>query len=175
VDIARPDDLGPGTGVAARIASSSSHKERAMQTLPPAAVSAGTPLEGTRAIEDAASIGPGLLSASTLTGNNVVNPAGDTLGEIEEIMLDVQRGRIAYVVMASGGFLGIGEKLFAIPWNALVLDTDRRVFVLDVDKEHFKTAPGFEKAHWPTQLNGGEAWHRDLHAFYRTQVYWEKS
>ncbi|MEF7614844.1 PRC-barrel domain-containing protein [Aquincola sp. MAHUQ-54] len=145
-----------------------------MQTMPPDG-GTGARIQGIEPLQDAAGAGPALLTASTLTGNNVVNLAGDTLGEIEEIMLDVQRGSIAYAVMASGGFLGIGEKRFAIPWSALVLDADRHVFVLDVDKSHFDTAPGFDKTHWPTQLNGGEAWHRDVHAFYRTPVYWEKS
>jgi sporulation protein YlmC with PRC-barrel domain len=135
----------------------------------------GARIEGTDAFRDSSGPGPEMMTASTLTGNNVVNLAGDELGEIEEIMLDVRRGAIAYAVMSSGGFLGIGEKLFAIPWSQLTLDTDRHVFVLDVPKDHFKDAPGFDKDNWPTQLNGGENWHRDVHAFYRTPVYWEKS
>lgn len=65
-------------------------------------------------------------------------------------MIDVPRGRVAYAVMASGGFLGIGERLFALPWSALSLDPDRECFVVDADKERFKQAPGFDKDHWPS-------------------------
>ena len=99
------------------------------------------------------------MTAATLTGNTVVNTADETLGKIEEIMLDVPGGRIAYAVMSSGGFLGLGEKLFAIPWGALTLDTNRECFVLDARAETFENAPGFDKDHWPTQA-GDLQWHR---------------
>jgi uncharacterized protein YrrD len=57
--------------------------------------------------------GPRLMTADTLTGDKVINLQGETLGKIAEIMLDVPRGRVAYAVMSAGGFLGMGEKLFA--------------------------------------------------------------
>jgi sporulation protein YlmC with PRC-barrel domain len=115
--------------------------------------------------------GPRLMTASTLTGDKVINRSGDTLGELEEIMIDVPRGRVAYAVMSAGGVLGVGQKLFAIPWHALVLDTDRRCFILDAGTERFRDAPGFDKEHWPEQAD--EQWHRDLHAYYRAPLYWE--
>ena len=64
-------------------------------------------------------------------------------------MLDVRSGCVAYAVLASGGFLGMGDKLLAIPWGALTLDAERKCFILDVDKETLKNAPGFDKDHWP--------------------------
>src|SRR5690348_29699 len=63
-----------------------------------------------------------VLSAATLTGDRVRNPAGEDLGKVEEIMIDVASGRVAYVVVSFGGFLGIGDKLFAVPWRALSLN-----------------------------------------------------
>jgi len=143
------------------------HTSRAV---PPQA-SGGARIEGHGLYDDTSGPGPQLMTAGTLSSDKVVNRAGESLGEIEDIMLDVGRGRIAYAVMGSGGFLGLGEKLFAIPWNALTLDTDRHCFVLDVAKEHFRNAPGFDKAHWPE--SAGEEWHREVHAFYRTPLYWE--
>ena len=89
------------------------------------------------------------MAASSFEGEPVVNLQGETLGEIEDIMLDVRSGRIAYIVLSVGGLLGIGEKYFAIPWHALTLDTDRKCFVLDADKERLKNAPGFDKERWP--------------------------
>lgn len=115
--------------------------------------------------------GPRLMTAATLTGDKVVNREGDTLGEIEEVMLDVPLGRIAYVVMSAGGALGVGRKLFAVPWHALVLDTDRRCFILDAAPERFRDAPGFDAEHWPEQAD--ERWHRDLHTWFRAPLYWE--
>ena len=75
---------------------------------------------------------PRVLSASTINGDAVVNSNGDKLGQIEELMIDLDNGRVAYAVLSFGGFLGIGDKLFAIPFEALQLDTENHRFVLDV-------------------------------------------
>ncbi|MGE5450763.1 MAG: PRC-barrel domain-containing protein [Acidobacteriota bacterium] len=116
--------------------------------------------------------GPRLMTANTLEGNPVLNRQGDTLGKISEIMLDVPRGRIAYAVMSSGGFLGMGDKLFALPWKALTLDTVRKCFVMDADKARFENAPGFDKDHWPTDA-GFDGLGSEIHRFWGTAVYWE--
>ncbi|MED5618999.1 PRC-barrel domain-containing protein [Ideonella sp. BN130291] len=131
----------------------------------------GAHIQGSGLHSNMSGPGPRLMTASTLTGDKVINRSGDTLGELEEIMIDVPRGRVAYAVMSAGGVLGVGQKLFAIPWHALVLDTDRRCFILDAGAERFKDAPGFDKEHWPEQAD--EQWHRDLHAYYRAPLYWE--
>lgn len=75
--------------------------------------------------------GPNVMAASTLVGNEVLTADGDHVGRISDIMLDVRSGRIAYAVLATGGFLGVGDTLREIPWNALTLDTDDKCFVLD--------------------------------------------
>ncbi|MGA0583010.1 MAG: PRC-barrel domain-containing protein, partial [Castellaniella sp.] len=79
--------------------------------------------------------GPDLMGASTLNGNDVFNHRGENLGDIKEIMLDMSSGQVAYAVLSYGGFLGMGEKLFAVPWNALTLDTANKRFTLAIDKE----------------------------------------
>jgi sporulation protein YlmC with PRC-barrel domain len=109
----------------------------------------GARIVGNAHLDDHSGPGPEVMAASSFEGEAVINHQGETLGEIEEIMLDVRSGRIAYVVLAVGGLLGIGEKYFAIPWQALTLDTDRKCFVLDADKDRLKEAPGFDKQHWP--------------------------
>ncbi|MNL50725.1 PRC-barrel domain protein [compost metagenome] len=110
------------------------------------------------------------MAASTLEGNDVYNSAGEDLGSIKEIMIDVPRGRVAYAVLSRGGVLGIGDKLFAIPWKALTLDTDRKCFVLDIDEETLKNAPGFDKDNWPSMAD--ETWARNLHTYYKQDIYW---
>lgn len=90
-----------------------------------------------------------VLTAKTITGDSVVNEKGETLGTIEDIMLNIRTGKIEYVVMSFGGFLGFGEKFFAIPFNALRLDTKNEKFVLNYSKDVFEKAPGFDKDHWP--------------------------
>jgi sporulation protein YlmC with PRC-barrel domain len=90
-----------------------------------------------------------ILTATSLIGDRVENRQGEHLGRIKDIMLDMQRGNIAYVVLEYGGFMGMGEKLFAIPFIDLDLDQTQQKFMLDVDKEQLDRAPGFDKDHWP--------------------------
>jgi sporulation protein YlmC with PRC-barrel domain len=94
---------------------------------------------------------------SVLVGKKVENRQGENLGKIEELAVDVQNGKIAYAVLSFGGFLGLGDKLFAIPWNALTLKPDQRpddqIFIFDVSKERLKSAPGFDKNAWPDTAN----------------------
>lgn len=114
--------------------------------------------------------GPEVMAASTLTGDDVVNRQGDNLGTIKEIMIEVSSGRVAYAVVSSGGFLGIGDKLFAIPWSALTLDVDRKCFILDVDAERLKQAPGFDKDNWPSMADS--TWASEVHEYYGQRNYW---
>ncbi|MEO7497468.1 MAG: PRC-barrel domain-containing protein [Massilia sp.] len=115
---------------------------------------------------DSAGPGPALMGADTLIGDSVVNGEDDNLGDIKEIMLDMRNGQVAYAVLAFGGFLGMGEKLFAVPWQALQLDTVNKRFVLNVDKERLKNAPGFNADAWPDMSDVG--WANQIHTFYGT-------
>lgn len=110
--------------------------------------------------------GPATMGAATLIGNDVYNTKEEDLGDIKEIMLDVQTGKVNYAVLSFGGFLGMGEKLFAVPWGALKLDPVNERFILDVDKEHLKNAPGFDKDHWPDMAD--QSWIKEIHAYYGT-------
>jgi len=110
--------------------------------------------------------GPALMGAGTLMGEDVVNGEEDDLGDIKEIMLDMRSGQVAYAVLAFGGFLGLGEKLFAVPWQAMRLDTVNKCFVLDVEKERLKTAPGFNAHSWPDMSD--VTWINQIHTFYGT-------
>lgn len=111
--------------------------------------------------------GPQVMAAESLQGDRVINPRGEDLGEIQEIMLDVASGKIAYVVLSFGGVMGFGDKLFAIPWSALTLDADRRCFILDIDRERLKKAPGFDRHHWPSMADPG--WSSEVHDYYNAR------
>ena len=110
--------------------------------------------------------GPALMGANTLLGNDVYNKDGKDLGDIKEFMIDMASGKIAYAVLSFGGLLGLGDKLFAVPWAALTLDTVNKRFTLNVSKEVLKDAPGFDQKHWPSMSD--KAWASGVHTFYGT-------
>ncbi|HXI76479.1 MAG TPA: PRC-barrel domain-containing protein [Steroidobacteraceae bacterium] len=108
--------------------------------------------------------GPALMGADTLIGNDVYNSANESLGSIKELMIDMSTGKISYAVLSFGGFLGVGDRLFAVPWQALKLDTTNKRFMLNASKEQLKNAPGFDKDHWPSMAD--TTWASDVHSFY---------
>ncbi len=114
--------------------------------------------------------GPKVMAADTLQGDDVRNEAGEKLGELSHIMIDVPSGRVAYGVLTVGGFLGMGEKLFAIPWRALRIDPEQHGFKLDVSKEKLENAQGFDKDAWPSMAD--QRWAEGLHEYYRVDPYW---
>lgn len=90
-----------------------------------------------------------LLSAGTITKDPVKNMKGEDIGKIHELMLDPTNGHIEYAVLSFGGFMGMGDKYFAIPWQALELDTTNKGFRLDITKEKLEESEGFDKDNWP--------------------------
>ena len=112
-----------------------------------------------------------VLSASTIAGDKVQNQDGETLGTIKELMIDTGTGRIAYAVLDFGGFLGIGNKFFAVPWPALTVCSEKKCLVMEADKELLKTAEGFDQGDWPDFAD--QRWGARIHHHYRTAPYWE--
>lgn len=126
-------------------------------------VAIATPLNRSRRIS--MTTAPRFLSSSTLTGDAIKNPQGDSLGDLKDIMIDIQSGKVAYAVLSFGGMLGMGDKLFAVPWEALVVDGENKHLVLNVTKERLKDAPGFDKDHWPNFAD--EAFADKIRGYYR--------
>jgi sporulation protein YlmC with PRC-barrel domain len=112
-----------------------------------------------------------VISSGKLVGNRVVNLRNEDLGRIEELMIDLDSGRIAYAVLSFGGFLGLGDKLFAIPWSALTVDVAGEKFVLNISKDLLQQAPGFDKQDWPDMSD--PAWGAEIYTHYGYKPYWE--
>jgi sporulation protein YlmC with PRC-barrel domain len=91
-----------------------------------------------------------LLSTATLLGTDVRNPLGEEIGEIRQLMIDPQTGRVQYAVVAMGGFLGLGEKDILVPWRAMGLARDGNSLVLNVSRELLQDMPGDEPGRQPT-------------------------
>ena len=113
-----------------------------------------------------------VLSAGTLAGDRVRNSSGEDLGKVHDIMIDVPTGRVAYAVLSFGGVLGVGNKLFAVPWSSLMLDEDEKEFVLDIDKRRLENAPGFDKDNWPDMAD--PSWRSQVFDYYDADPYWEE-
>jgi sporulation protein YlmC with PRC-barrel domain len=114
---------------------------------------------------------PNVLSSSSICSDHVKNAAGEELGKIEDLMIDLHSGRIAYAVLSFGGFLKMGNKLFAIPWEALTLDAVKKEFILHVDKSRLENATGFDKDNWPNMAD--PAFGSTLYRHYGFKPYWE--
>jgi len=111
-----------------------------------------------------------VLSADSFMGDRVRNSAGEDLGKIEELMIDIGSGCIGYAVLSFGGFLGMGNKLFAVPWRALQVNVADREFLLDVDRQTLENAPGFDKDNWPDMADPD--WGAQIHSHYGHKPYW---
>jgi len=111
---------------------------------------------------------PRLMGAGALRSNDVFDEQGEELGKIREIMFDLLSGKISYAVLSYGGVFGFGEKLFAVPWDALRLDTCKKRFVLDIRKQQLASASGFDKQQWPDLAY--RSWAGALHTHHSAAV-----
>ena len=114
----------------------------------------------------------GVVSASTIIGESVVNRQNEDLGKIHELVIDAREGRLAYAVLSFGGFMGIGNKLFAMPWKAFEFSSTEQKLILNVDKEKLETAPGFDQdSKWPDFAD--RTWGSGIHNYYGYEPYWK--
>ncbi|WP_116124904.1 PRC-barrel domain-containing protein [Lewinella sp. IMCC34183] len=105
-----------------------------------------------------------ILSSTSITGTNVTNAKGENLGEIHDLMIDTDNGTVNYAVLSFGGFLGLGDKYFAVPFEAFSVNTTTEKWVLNVTKDRLENAPGFDKNNWPDTSN--HSYWNDLYSHY---------
>jgi len=103
-------------------------------------------------------------------GRKVINPQGENLGKVEEVMIDAIPSRVAYAVLSFGGFLGVGDKLFAVPWQALDWNPQQQAFVINADKRFLENAPGFDKNNWPDMSD--TTLRTSIYSYYKAEPYW---
>lgn len=105
--------------------------------------------------------------AGNIIGTRVKNPSGDNLGDIKDLVIDPNSGQISYAVITFGGVLGMGGKLFAIPWRLLRWSRNGEYYLLELNKDILRKAPGFDKNHWPNSSDKWEQWSEEVNQFYR--------
>lgn len=112
-----------------------------------------------------------LIAASHVQGADVYNTALEKLGAIEDVMIHKASGRIAYAVLSFGGFLGIGERYYPLPWEKLSYNTEMGGYIVDIDREMLEGAPSY--THEATASWNDEAWGRNVYAYYGLHPFWD--
>ena len=90
-----------------------------------------------------------LISSDKVEGTPVYNPKGERLGKVHHLMIDKYTGHVAYAVMSFGGFLGIGEKYYPLPWKMLTYDPRMGGYVVDLDRDRIEKAPSYTDRDMP--------------------------
>ena len=116
-----------------------------------------------------------LCKASDLIGKKVENPQHENLGDVKELVLDPRQSRVNYFVMKSGGFLGMGDKLFAIPWGAVKFERkeNKDGLILNASKERFEKAPEYKDQDWKRMSD--PIWVEEVYTYYGSRPYWNSS
>jgi sporulation protein YlmC with PRC-barrel domain len=109
-----------------------------------------------------------LYRGSRIIGSAVRDAHDRKIGDIKDIVLDPQRGEIAYAVVSFGGVMGVGRKYHAIPWRVLEAGDDGRYYVLHADRETISLAPGFDKGNWPDMAD--QKWHAEIERYWSRTV-----
>ena len=111
-----------------------------------------------------------LIAADQVEGTSIYNPAGDNLGSVEDMMIDKISGKVAYAVMSFGGFMGIGEDYYPVPWSQLTYDTSLGGYRTNITKEQLDRAPKYSDS---TGWNWSRDNDRRVYDYYRVRPYWE--
>lgn len=133
------------------------------------AIPVSAPSHSDAAIADPAAFSGVVVKTANIIGTNVINRLNEDVGNVEDIVINVLTGCIVYAVLSFGGFLGLGEKLYAVPWKALRYDREMKVYVLNVNRDQIELAPSFDKETWPQFTDD---WNRVVHQFYESLPTW---
>ena len=112
-----------------------------------------------------------LIGSDKVEGTPVYRSSGEKIGRIERVMIDKISGKVAYAVMSFGGFLGIGEDYYPLPWSLLSYNTRLDGYEVNISEQQLKGAPKFSKAEswdWASAAND-----RKVYDYYQVMPYWQ--
>jgi sporulation protein YlmC with PRC-barrel domain len=115
---------------------------------------------------------PVALAASTFAGYRIRNHDGEELGKVRDVVIDLEAGRVAYVAVQVGGFLGMNDRLLAVPWEALHVDTVSKQVMLNVEPETLQNQPTFQKDKWPATTGDDRQSLQKVYEYYGFEPYW---
>jgi sporulation protein YlmC with PRC-barrel domain len=112
-----------------------------------------------------------LIGADDVQGTSIYNPAGDNLGSVQDVLIDKVSGKIAYAIVGFGGFLGIGDRHYPLPWDKLKYDLALGGYVVNLDRHTLEGAPSYatdETVGWEDP-----AWSKRVYDYYGSRPYWD--
>jgi sporulation protein YlmC with PRC-barrel domain len=112
-----------------------------------------------------------MIAAKQVQGTTVYNTGLEQLGSVEDVMIDKASGRIAYAVLSYGGFLGIGDRYYPLPWEKLNYNTEMGGYVVDIDRDVLEGAPSYTDTR--TASWADESWSRGIYTYYGVQPFWD--
>lgn len=112
------------------------------------------------------------LPAQEIKDMSIMNLEGEDLGKVEEFFIDLEYGRVAYALVSFGGFLGMGGKVHAIPWQAFSWSPQGTKLVLNIDKQSLKDSPGFDRLNY--QELSDRQWVAGVFKYFGQMPYWER-
>lgn len=111
-----------------------------------------------------------LISSGDVQGTDVYSPQEEKIGDIDHLMIDKQSGRVLYAVMSFGGFLGLGQSHYPVPWSALHYDTSLGGYMTNITEDQLRNAPSFSDGSFTNR-----DWEQRVHQHYNAQPYWTSS
>jgi hypothetical protein len=108
-----------------------------------------------------------LIGSDKVEGTSLRRPNGEHVGKIERLMIDKASGKVAYAVASFGGFLGLGERRFALPWSALRYNPAQDAYEVDVSEEQLDRAPPIAETSW-----NDAAWNAAVFQYYGAVPFW---
>ncbi len=112
-----------------------------------------------------------LIAAGQVQGTTVYNAALEKLGSVQDVMIDKATGRIAYAVLSFGGFLGIGDRYYPLPWEKLTYNVEIGGYVVDINRDMLEGAPSYTDQ--ATSQWNDEAWGRGVYSYYGARPFWD--
>lgn len=111
-----------------------------------------------------------MISSEDVQGTDVYSPSRDKIGDIDHLMIEKQSGRVVYAVMSFGGFLGLGQSHFPVPWGTLSYDTSLGGYITNITEDQLRNAPSFSDDSFANR-----DWEQKVHRHYNAPPYWMSS
>ena len=111
-----------------------------------------------------------LAKEDDIRGRDVKDVGGEDLGKVDDLLVDTAEEKVRFLVVGSGGFLGLGEDFYTLPWSVLRFEPQQDAYVVDISEEQLRAAPARTPEGTDPAADG--AWEEQIHRYYDAAPYW---